>query len=202
MTRAFVALTLDDAIRAALGHQIERLRPLSRAVAWVPAQNLHVTLKFLGDQSDRRLADAVEALDEAVEAIAPFDLALRGLGAFPGMERPRIFWVGAAEGVLQVRALQATVDAALQRRGFPADTRPWHPHLTIGRVFDPRRWRRETSPHLREALAHAAATGFGSLPVARVMLMRSDLSPSGARYQELRAADLLTRRGGSAAAPP
>jgi 2'-5' RNA ligase len=87
MTRSFVALLLDEAIRATVSAQIERLRPLSRAVAWVPAPNLHLTLKFLGEETDARLALATEALGEVGAATAPFAITLFGLGAFPGVER-------------------------------------------------------------------------------------------------------------------
>jgi RNA 2',3'-cyclic 3'-phosphodiesterase len=190
MTRSFVALVLDDLTRAAVGAEIERLRPLSRAVAWVPASNLHVTLKFLGEQSDAGLALAAEALDAVGAATAPFTATLLGLGAFPGMERPRILWVGVAEGALEVRALQSRLEGALERGGFARESRPWHPHLTIGRVFDPRRWRRDATPALREAMARAATTRFGAVPVGRIVLMRSDLSASGARYRELHSAAL------------
>jgi 2'-5' RNA ligase len=192
MTRAFVALCLDEPIRATVAAEIERLRPLSRAVAWVPPQNLHLTLKFLGEQTDGRLAEAVLALEEAAAGRAAFAITLHSLGAFPGMERARVLWVGVAEGALEVRALQSQVEAALERRGFTRESRPWHPHLTIGRVFDPRRWRRDTSPALRESIARAAAMGFGTLRVARVALMRSDLSASGARYSELCSVSLAT----------
>jgi RNA 2',3'-cyclic 3'-phosphodiesterase len=189
-TRSFVALVLDAPTRAAVDAEIERLRPLSRAVAWVPAPNLHLTLKFLGEQSDAALALAAEALDAAGAATAPFAVTLFGLGAFPGMERPRIFWVGVAEGGLEIRALQSRLEDGLERRGFARESRPWHPHLTIGRVFDPRRWGRDTSPALRAAIARAATTGFGAVPLTRVVLMRSDLSASGARYRELHSAPL------------
>ena len=192
MTRAFVALCLDEPTRAAVTAQIEQLRPLSRAVAWVPPQNLHLTLQFLGEQTDARLADVVDALEEAA-ARAPFAIALHGLGAFPGMASPRILWVGVAEGALEVRALQSRVEALLQSRAFAGDSRPWHPHLTIGRVFDPRRWRRDSGPALEQAIARAAVLGFGTLPVARIALMRSDLSPSGARYSVLRSVELASR---------
>ena len=186
MTRAFIALALDEATRGAVAAEIERLRPLCRAVAWVPSPNVHLTLAFLGEQDDQRLADAADALDEAAAATAPFALTFHRLGAFPGMERPRILWIGVAEGALPLRALQGAIAAALDRRRFVLDARPWHPHLTIGRVFDPGRWRREAGPALREAIARAAMTGFGTLAVSRIVLMRSDLSPSGARYSQLR----------------
>ena len=192
VVRAFVALLLDDATRGAVAAQIERLRSLSRAVAWVPPQNLHLTLKFLGEQSETRLGEALGALEETAAGAAPFTIALHGVGAFPGMERPRILWVGVAEGALEARALQSRLDTALGSRGFAGDDRPWHPHLTIGRVFDDRRWRREATPDLRHAIAEAARLGFGALAVTRLALMRSDLSPSGARYSELHSVSLKT----------
>ena len=190
MTRAFIAICLDEPTRTAVAAEIERLRPLSRAVAWVPPQNLHLTLKFLGNLSDGRLADVLLGIEEVASGRVPFSLALHGVGAFPGMEHPRILWVGVAEGALEVRAFQSEVEAALGRRMFAPESRPWHPHLTIGRVFDPRRWRRDASPALRESIAHAATMRFGALAVSRITLMRSELSPSGARYTELHSVSL------------
>ena len=190
MIRAFVAILLTDATRQAVAAEIERLRPFGRAVAWVPPQNLHLTLQFLGEQPDDRLSEAGAALEEAAAGAAPFTATLHGLGAFPGLERPRILWVGVAQGGMEVRALQVRVAAALEARGFPPESRPWHAHLTIGRVFDERRWRREASPGLREAITRLGSTSFGEVPVASIALMRSDLHPSGARYSELRAFEL------------
>jgi 2'-5' RNA ligase len=188
--RAFVAVVLDDGLRAAVGAAIERLRPLGPAVAWVPPRNLHVTLHFLGDQSEEQLALAEAALADAAAASVPMDVTFHGIGAFPGLERPRILWVGLAHGALGVRALQGRVTGALVARGLAGDERPWHPHLTIGRVHDERRWRREAGPPLRSALAQAAGTTFGTQRVSEIALMRSDLSPAGARYTLRRAVRL------------
>lgn len=190
MIRAFVAVLLADAVREAIAATIARLRPLGSAVAWVPPANLHITLQFLGDQSEERLAEAEGALADAAAASVPMDVTFHGIGAFPGLERPRILWVGLARGALETRQLQARVADALAARGFPREERPWHPHLTIGRVHDERRWRREAGPPLRQALAEAATTTFGTQRVAEVALMRSDLSPTGARYTLRRAVSL------------
>lgn len=182
MIRAFVAVLPGDAVREAVTAVVDRLRPLGRSVAWVPSANLHVTLQFLGNQPEERLAAATEALHAAAAVSAPIEVTLHGIGAFPGLERPRILWVGLALGALEVRALQERVAVALAREGFPREDRAWHPHLTIGRVYDERRWRREAGPALRQALAQAATTGFGTARIAEVALMQSDLSPRGARY--------------------
>jgi 2'-5' RNA ligase len=188
--RSFVAIRLAETVREAVAATVARLRPLGSAVAWVPAANLHVTLQFLGDQTEERLAEAEGALAAAAAASAPLDVTFHGVGAFPGLERPRILWVGMAAGALEARRLQGRVAEALAACGFPRDERPWHPHLTIGRVHDERRWRREAGPPLRAALAQAAATTFGTQRVAEVALMRSDLSPAGARYTLHRAVRL------------
>jgi 2'-5' RNA ligase len=179
--RSFVAILLTDQLRGAVAAAIERLRPLWGAVAWVPPQNLHVTVQFLGAQSEERLAAAEAALADAATRSAPIHVTFHGIGAFPGLERPRIVWIGLAQGVLETRALQARVADALTTQGFARPERPWHPHLTIGRVFDQRRGPGAGVP-LRSALAQLATTTFGTLRIAEVALMRSDLSPAGARY--------------------
>jgi 2'-5' RNA ligase len=165
-------------------------------VAWVPAGNLHLTLRFLGEQPETAVAGLVEALEDAARLTPPFSLALHGMGAFPGLERPRILWVGVAGGALEVRALQARVEAALGARGFGNEARPWHPHLTVGRVFDARRWRSEAGPALRAELARLGSRALADLPVPRIALMQSDLRPSGARHHVLSAVALVP------AAPP
>jgi 2'-5' RNA ligase len=195
--RSFIALVLDEASRHSVAAQVEGLRPLSRAVAWVPPQNLHLTLKFLGEQSEERLGVVRSVLEAAAAGIAPFALTLHGVGGFPGLDRPRILWVGVSEGALAVRQLQPRVEEGLARHGFSRETRSWHPHLTIGRVFDDRRWRREGTPALREAVARAARLDLGRVPVAAIWLMRSDLSPAGARHTAL--ASMPLRPDGSGA---
>jgi len=181
--RCFAAILLGEAVRAALDQEIERLRPLSRAVAWVPAANLHLTLHFLGEQSEDRASEATSALAVAAEATRPFDLTLHGLGAFPGLERARILWTGVSGGALEARALQARFEDALEVRGFPREARPWHPHVTIGRVFDERRWRQDAARDLRPVFAGIATRSFGAFRVTSLALMRSDLGPGGARYR-------------------
>lgn len=185
MPRAFIALLLTEDARAAVAAEVERLRPLGRAVAWVPPANLHLTLYFLGNQDEARLEDALGAVEEVAAASTPFEVGLHGLGAFPGLERPRIFWVGVAEGALAARALQARLVAGLVARGFAPESRPWHPHLTIGRVADERRWRRDDPAALRQAVVRAGSTAVAHLPISALSLMKSDLRPTGARYTEL-----------------
>jgi len=182
MPRAFVAVLLDEQTRRAVAAQIDRLRPLSKVVAWVPPHNLHLTLRFLGDQTEEQLAAVVPALEEAASGMPTFTLSLKGLGAFPGLDHPRTLWVGVSEGVQEVQRLQARVAEALERQGVPIEARAWQAHVTIGRVIDERRRRGEGMPELRSAVMRGATAPFGSMSVASIALMRSDLYTSGARY--------------------
>ena len=182
MPRAFVAVLLDEPTRRAVAAQIDRLRPHSKAVAWVPPHNLHLTLRFLGDQTDEQLADVVPALEEAASGVPTFTLGLKGLGAFPGLDHPRTFWVGISEGVPEVQRLQVRVAESLERRGVPIEVRVWQAHVTIGRVTDDKRWQREGQPELRAAVMRGVTAPFGTMPVSSIALMRSDLYTSGARY--------------------
>jgi len=182
MPRAFVAVLLPEGPRRAIATEIDRLKMITRTATWVAPNNLHITLRFLGDQTEEQLAGVVPALEEAAEGVAPFTLTLRGLGAFPGPEHPRTLWVGISEGATEVRRLQARVAEALERLGVPLEVRHWQAHVTIGRVTEQRRMRREGVAELRSAIIRGATTNFGPVPVTAISLMRSDLYSSGARY--------------------
>lgn len=180
--RSFVAILLSEEVRAAIAAEIARLRPLAPRVSWVSPPNLHLTLKFLGELPPETFEQVKEGLAAAVAGAAPFSLHFCGLGAFPGMARPRVVWVGVEDGGQAAQALQARVEAALTPRGFAREERPYSPHLTIGRVRVPR-----GLAELQQAMARDARVEFGRLQVGGLSLMRSDLSPAGSRYTELAA---------------
>jgi 2'-5' RNA ligase len=174
---------LPDEIRRRLAEEVDALRRHAAGVAWVAESNLHITVKFLGGVDEARLADVAAALTR-VAIVPAFGVEIRGLGAFPGATRPRVLWAG-APGSSAFARLAEGIDEALVALGFPPEGRGFTPHVTLGRVREPRR-----DPALAEALDAAAARPFGSLRVERVSLMRSDLSPRGARYTELAAVPL------------
>ena len=121
-----------------------------------------------------------------------FTLGLRGMGAYPGLEHPRTLWVGVSEGLQEVKRLQARVAEVLERRGVPIEARAWQAHVTIGRISDQKRWRREGLAEVRSGLIRGAALTFGSMPVTSIALMRSDLFTSGARYTGIGSVPLST----------
>jgi len=164
---------------------------LSGDVAWVKPGNLHLTVKFLGDVAQDRIGAVVTALDAAALGLPVFDAALRGLGAFPSITRPRVIWAGMTEGAGAMVELAGRVEEALAAVGFARDARPFSPHVTLGRV-------RRPGPNgaLASALRAADAHEFGGIRVAGVRLIRSELSPGGARYTELAAARLHAQAPG------
>jgi 2'-5' RNA ligase len=170
---------LGEDVRARLADEIARLRGVSRSVAWTVPENLHVTLKFLGPIEVTQRALVATVVARLAAEIPAFDITLRGLGAFPSLTRPRVIWGGVDAGANRLTALADAVERALVQVGFAAEGR-FVPHVTLGRVRQPRR-----DPALSEALALAATRDFGAVHVDRVALMRSALSPKGARYAEL-----------------
>jgi len=177
---------LPDDVRQRLATEIERLRPHASDMAWVAPANLHVTLKFLGQVDEARVPALADALRARVAGHRVFDAAVRGLGAFPSPTRPRVLWAGLEDDAGALAALAETIDACCAGLGFPRETRAFAAHVTLGRVREPRR-----QPALGEALARPA--DVGRVRVERVSLMRSELSPRGARYSELAAAPLAVQ---------
>jgi 2'-5' RNA ligase len=149
-------------------------------VRWVAPDNFHVTVKFLGAVDEARLPAVIDALHAAVPHHARFAIDVGGLGAFPSATRARVLWAGVVAGDGPLAALAATVDTALASLGFPREARAFSPHITVGRVREPQR-----APALATLLSASQTRPFGRVAVDAVTLMRSDLSPRGARYTPL-----------------
>jgi 2'-5' RNA ligase len=149
-------------------------------VSWVAPENFHVTVKFLGSVDDTRVQSVIDALHTAAHGHAPFDLEVGGLGAFPTATRARVLWAGLLAGLAPLAALAGSVEEALSGLGFPRENRAFSPHITLARVREPAR-----APALAEALNAGSSRRFGRVAVPAMALMRSDLSPKGARYSVL-----------------
>lgn len=179
--RLFISIELTEDIRAEISGLIEAMRKKGSGVKWVEPRNLHVTLKFLGHVPDEKIEKIIGAASEALGNSEPFRTSFRGAGSFPGGKRPRVFWVGARKGSEKQAGLARLVDSAMAAAGFDEEKREFTPHVTIGRVKDPK----EAGSLLR-ALEEAREKSFGEMTVDRVSLMKSTLSRKGPTYETVR----------------
>ena len=189
MARVFVAVDLPEGVERALGEaarslreaRIEGLRPVRQ-------EGVHLTLKFLGDVPESRLDEVARAVSDPVAGHRPFDISTGNFGAFPNARRPMVLWVGIGGGVEPLLRLQEDIDAALGVLGFPTETRPYHPHLTLARLGYGMSARAR-----RESVDALESTGLAygmRIPVGSVSLVESILGHGGARYVRLATARL------------
>ena len=181
--RIFLAVFPPPAVQDAAFAMLEALRPLGHGVSWVKRDNLHYTLRFLGEIDEAHAQRAIEAAREAAAATPAFDAALGAAGAFPTPRRARVLWIGMAAGGPQLVALAGRLATALERHGWEAEARPFSPHLTIGRVREPSDW---SGP-----LA-SAAKGGAAFRVENLAVVHSQLHPRGSIYSILENAPLAT----------
>lgn len=131
--RVFVAIFPPPEIRQEALEAAQRL-PLGDRIGWVKPDNVHLTLRFLGELPEEALDGIRAALRKLCAHYAPFDICLTGLGAFPSARHAQVLWVGVGEGSEQIRSLATDLAAALASLGFERERRPYTPHLTLGRI--------------------------------------------------------------------
>jgi RNA 2',3'-cyclic 3'-phosphodiesterase len=172
--RLFVALEIPSVVRENLAALLESLRAVSPQTRWVRPENLHVTLKFIGEVPETKLAGIRGAL--AGVRSEPVALDFRGLGFFPNEKHPRVSWAGIVASA-NLKTLAADIDGATEKLGIPREQRPFSPHLTLARFEPPR-----LPEKLRAAIQENVAREFGSLRTSQFQLIESKLKPSGAEY--------------------
>lgn len=179
--RGFVALNVGEHVRGALASVIHRLRREAPAgISWVPPENLHVSMAFLGEVFPDAARLLCLALEEAAGATAVFRAEVVGVGCFGPPSHPRVIWAG-VQGGSALAGLHVRVARGVTGCGIALDARPFHGHITLGRV---------KTAHLPVCLLHRLGElqqeVFGNVRVGSVDLMRSTLSPLSARYDRLR----------------
>lgn len=192
--RSFIAIELSGEAQAALTGLQTRLKSSvpAQTVRWTAPENIHLTLHFLGNVAAGDIEKIAEALHLAASVCQPMSLTLGGLGCFPNTRRPRIVWTGIAGETQQLVKLQRELGDRLKGiGGFTPETRPYSPHLTIGRVKDnlpPRQLAQlgEVIERKQEQVGELAA-----LWVTEISLIQSDLRPTGPVYTQLAHASLI-----------
>ncbi len=189
LLRTFIAIEIPSPIQLAIEKHTARLRSVldTNLVRWTPTANIHLTLKFLGDVSPPTIELLTQMLMAEAGQHSCFDIQIAELGTFPNLRRPRVIWIG-IQAPSALEALQRGIEAATARMGYPAEERPFSPHLTIGRV------KQTVGPaeaqKIRAALERTKIGLLGTSTVEAVHLFKSDLKPSGAVYRRLFSAPL------------
>ncbi|HKC49762.1 MAG TPA: RNA 2',3'-cyclic phosphodiesterase [Myxococcota bacterium] len=174
--RAFLAVALPDEVRSCAVAAVEQLRrAVPGDVRWVPAENHHLTLKFLGEIAEDRVDALVARAGAKLAPLAPFEVALAGFGAFPSAREARVLWLGVARGSAALAKLARKLDSAARVAGAERERRPFSAHLTLGRLREPARVE-------IEKLAPPTSVPW---TVAEVVLYESRLAPDGARHVPL-----------------
>jgi len=178
--RLFLAVDMPDSIRRSAGDLVRQLNIPAQKVRWVKEENLHITLKFLGETPRERLDAVKEGARAAATGFGPIGVCVEGAGVFPNKIKPRVFWLGIKGDSATLARLAAALNTVMAKLGFEDEDRPFSPHLTIGRV--------QVDSAKGQVIRAAAAykdTAFGSFTVDRLFLYESVLGPGGPKYTAL-----------------
>jgi RNA 2',3'-cyclic 3'-phosphodiesterase len=183
--RCFIAVGGQSDLSAAMASWLNRTRDEFPELSVSPAQNLHLTLAFLGELNDARVEAAAAATDATASGGAPWRIGWGEPGAFPNQKRPRVLWLGLGEGEAQLREIHGRLNVELAARDLPVDAKPYRPHLTLARVRRP--------PMGRERAAAAAAwldraPSPPALDVDSLVLYQSRLGKPAAVHEPIRVA--------------
>lgn len=176
--RTFVAIELPEEIRGALAAEQARFREAAADARWTRPEGIHLTLKFLGEVPENRVAGVEKALRQ-IGRFEPFRIQVKGFGFFPEAARPHVFWAG-VDTSPSLAQLASRVEAVLAPLGFAPEKRAFSPHLTLVRFKVPRR-----QPKLQELLAEQGDAVLGRFEVSEFFLWESKLTPQGAQYRKV-----------------
>jgi len=173
--RLFIAIELDHAAKRALGRLIERLDDLPAKVRWVRPEQMHLTLRFLGETPAEQVHQIAAAMQRAASGVEPFEFVLRNVGGFPDLRRPRVIWVGVDEPTGALARLYDRLTAALAELGYQSQDRAFTAHITLGRV-------QRVSGDCERAQAAGAPFAGPEQFAEELLLFSSELTPDGPRY--------------------
>lgn len=179
--RAFIACEIPESVLENVSKAQEGLKSLDSDVSWTRVSGIHITLKFLGDIEEEYIDKIAAVIEEASKGQSPFEIVIKGSGAFPDFKNPRVIWIGVEDETKGLMHLQQPLNDGLKALGFEPDEREFRPHLTLGRVKGPRGKER-----LSAAVSELKEIKAGSFIVDRVILYKSELKPTGAVYTRLK----------------
>jgi len=181
--RTFLAVTLDEEIRRSLAEIARSLGPhLKKAVKWVEPENIHLTVKFLGDVQDAKVHEVSAAIASQLVGVPSFSFGVKGVGFFPERSAPRVLWVGIDKDHSHLETIYGRLNRSLVRFGVKQEQRPFSPHITLGRVREKLNLSRE---QVLELLEPYASHDYGLQEVASIDLMMSELHSRGPIYTKV-----------------
>ena len=183
--RAFIAIELSEEIRSSLAQIESHLKYSGADVKWVDKDNIHLTLKFLGEITEEKCEKIKSILDDIGKSVKPFEISIKDIGAFPKIDYPHVIWVGLDKGVNESKELAEKIDDALSKIGFQKETRAFTAHLTIGRVKSPK-----NKDALKEKVGTCKIPTVNAQNISSVILFQSKLTPKGSIYTKLHEARL------------
>jgi 2'-5' RNA ligase len=182
--RTFIAIEISEDIARILAQIESHLKYAGADVKWVKPEIIHLTLKFLGEISEKKCEGVKLVLDDIAGSTKPFELSIKDVGAFPKIEHPKVIWVGLDNGAKGSKDLAYRIDETLSKIGFAKEERPFSPHLTIGRVRSSAN-RDKLTEKMSSASANFQLSAVPSHKVTSVILFQSTLTPQGSIYTKL-----------------
>ena len=176
LLRCFIAIEIPETIKKSIADIIDTLKKSGSDIKWVPNENIHITLQFLGETEESLIPDIKEALYKILAPYSPFYIKIAGVGCFPSEKRPRVIWVGLEESQA-LRNLYKDIATEMVKFGYQKEERGFTPHVTIGRVKSNR-----NMGELLRRLEEFKVADFPGFEVQNIRLMKSELKPSGAKH--------------------
>ena len=183
--RTFIAIEIPGNIISKIRELQEGIKVYGLKIRWVRSENIHLTLKFLGDVEAVKIVEIAETISKTAEGYTPISLKAKGIGVFPSIKRPNVLWVGLTGQLESLVRLQKALDENLKELGFPGEKRPFKGHLTMGRIkakIDVKKF--------GDALMAFSSFKSETFTADQIVLYKSELKPSGAVYTELASASL------------
>jgi 2'-5' RNA ligase len=179
--RAFIAFELPGHIISVIKSLQQDLKKDGPRLRWVRPQNIHLTLKFLGNIQPKRIPAVERAMTQALQGKRSLALKIQGMGVFPGIRRPRVLWIGLGGDIQALEQLQAVLENALDAEAFERDRRPFKAHLTLARMP-----KRIDGRRLLQVIEKAGNFNTEEFFCNELILFQSDLRPQGAIYTPLK----------------
>lgn len=176
--RAFIAVEIDNLTKQKISKLISDLKKSNTDAKWITENQMHLTLKFLGNIDENKVGDISNALSEITDNFSAFAINLSSLGAFPGMNHPRVVWLGVNKGAGSLIKLNEKIETAMEKTGFKKESRKFEPHLTLARI--------RTSKNISNLIKLINGASFpaqNDAQIDKLVLFQSTLTPKGALYK-------------------